>query len=119
MNETEKTGKPEPALKRQLSVEESRKLAFAIEQVKVFLPMIDVEYAKLAVKSMYEQASRQYTLAVLNPRYDPARSTLIGMQARGLDFLIKFIESMTECAKMKDSIKAKEVHYEDIEKMFL
>lgn len=108
-----------PGIKIELTKEKSEQQALAIELMKPFLFMLDLEYCKELVKAMYNQASMQDTLSVLNPSYDHSKSELINTQATALNHLIRYVEKLKECEALKEKIGVRQNHIAEINKMFL
>jgi hypothetical protein len=106
-------------MEQELTKEKSQQLADTIESIKLLLFCIDVDYAKSVVKAMHNQAEREDSLAVLNPRYNPAKSNMIHMQANMLNDIVNFIETGKQVDEAKKGIQETESHFDKIAKLFL
>lgn len=105
--------------KIEITQEKSQELADCINNIKIPLLYMDIEYAKAAAEQMIEQASFQDSAAVLNPMYNPEKSDTIRKQAKMLQHLISFIEIGKEVDEHKKSIANHSNQQEKIIKMFV
>lgn len=111
MTETKKKAEP--------NAEDSAKLAAVITGMKVWLHLIDEGYATTVVGSLYEQASRQDTLSILNPGYDLKRSELLRQQAKALQNLVDCVAGLKRCDELKTAIGDTADHNEKINDLFI
>lgn len=109
----------ESQTEQELTVEKSQTLAHHIEMMKLYLNVIDLDYAKKVNTQMVIQVGRQESLAVLNPSYNPKKNELIYKQAQSLGYLIKFIETLKECDELKKQVAVYDNQRSEINKMFL
>jgi hypothetical protein len=102
----------------ELTKERSQQLADTLEAIKIMLWGIDIEYAKAVSAAMRQDASRQDSLAVLNPRYNPDKSKLICLQSSMLDNIIEYVEKGKQVDALKTEINLSEAAFDKIAAMF-
>ena len=103
----------------ELSVEKSNELALIIKAVQPLLATIDTEYARALAKAMRQDINMQQTMAVLNPRFDPAKLEIIRVQAESLDKLAGFVEDIRKAGEMKSKLAETDKIRQEIDKYFL
>jgi hypothetical protein len=101
------------------TVEKSQEQANVIKIMNIILHGLDTEYCEELAIAMKNQASRQESMAVLNPSYPLEKNEMIRMQAAALTHLVEYVK----CLKEVDKIKARVGHVENVNseigKMFL
>lgn len=102
-----------------MNQEKSQELADLINDIKMPLFFMDLEYAKEAMEQMMKQANWQDSAAVLNPSYNPDKSNLLRLQGSALNHLIKYVETLKEVDKMKEKISTHDVAIDKIKQMFV
>lgn len=101
------------------SIEKSERLAEVIEILKPFIPMIDREYAKLIIASLYNQASTNENAQIFNPSFDNKRTDRLIYQAKALQGLVDFIEFMIKSNDVKSIIDQNKINRDKINSLFL
>lgn len=102
-----------------LTLEKSQELAHHIEMMKLYIQVIDLDYAKLLSEQMIAQAGRQDSISVLNPSYDFKQSELLIKQGTALLYLVKYVETLKECDVIKQQINKNKYRKEEINKLFV
>lgn len=100
-------------------LDKSMELAETINHMKIFLLMIDLDYARQMSEQLREHASFSDSAAVLNPLYNPLKPNIIRKQAKSLSLLVEFIETLKEIDVMKAQLQKEQSNKEDIMKLFL
>src|SRR5690606_16568630 len=62
------------------SIERSEEQADIIKSIAIPIMLLDVEYCKQAAKDMRDQASRQESMAILNPSYPQAKNDILRLK---------------------------------------
>lgn len=93
-------------------------LADAINGMKIWFHLIDLDYAKQAAADMHRKASFTDSAAVLNPLYNPLKPDIMRKQAKALNLLIQVIEELKEVDRMKAKLSEQEKNQQDIINIF-
>jgi hypothetical protein len=101
------------------SVEKSTEQAEIIKMIAVPINLLDVEYCKEIGSDMISQASRQETLAVLNPSYSLLKNDIIRKQGEALLTLCKYIDKLKEVDEMKVKLAKEQKNRDNISDIFL
>lgn len=96
----------------------SLNLAAAIDMIKMSAMEVDEEYLKHCIDTFRKQASFEDSAAVLNPRYNPDKSSLLNIQADTMQHLLSFVEGLKKCQELKDKVAHGDALREDIQKLF-
>lgn len=101
------------------TTEKSQEQANIISSIAIQIYFLDVEYLREAAKRFRDQASRQESMAVLNPRYTQTSNDIIRVQAKALMHLCDYVDSLKEVEKLKKDLQLEESNQELISKMFM
>ncbi len=105
--------------KIELTVEKSEELAQKVELIKMISMGIDLDYSEEMVKSFFDQATRQESMAVLMPSHDSRKNDLLREQAKALDHFNKFIRGLRKSQNIKDQITKNQATADKISRMFI
>lgn len=97
------------------------KLAQSIDVIKVILMAheFDSEYALECARQLADQATRQESMAVLNPMHVPSKNELLRKQAETLSHLALFHKGLIECEQLKQEVKSDLQTQHRINKLFI
>jgi hypothetical protein len=101
------------------SVEKSQDQADIIKIINIYLHKFDTDYCKELAASMNDQASRQESMAVLNPSYPQEKNQMIRLQAKALSLLVEYVETLKEVDKISARVGHVEKQNNEISKLFL
>jgi len=102
-----------------LTKEKSEELALHLELIKVHANQIDLEYAREVVRSFRDQASRQESLAVLNPLHPQAENDRLYTQAQALEKFLEFVELLKRADELKQTAATERRMRENIQRLFI
>lgn len=103
-----------------LSVEEAEKQAAIIMQIAYVMTNMgfNLEYCRIAAKDFKNQASRQESLAVLNPSHPQIKNDILRIQGEALDKLCDYHETILEVTRLKTKLQEQENQKQRIDKLF-
>lgn len=99
--------------------EKSKEQADIIAMMGLYVPMLDEEYIRSASNDMLNQAYRQESMAVLNPRHPQSKNDLLRQQGVALRALCDYIKALKECNRLKLQIEKEGDAQKEIDKLFL
>lgn len=103
----------------ELTEEISAQQAEIIKMIAIPVFMLDVDYCKELVKQMYNQASRQESISILNPSYPQEKNDLIRKKAEALSHLVRYVEALKEVDAINKKLSQTEHIRSEIAQMFL
>lgn len=103
----------------ELTEEKSQEQAAVIFGVAVQLQAFDVFYCREVAKSIFAQANRQESMAVLNASYPQAKNDLLRKQAQALRALCDYVDLLKEVDQLKKEVAKHEQMRGEINRMFL
>ena len=101
--------------------EKSEDLARVISTVNVVLISneFDHEYGKVMANELKNQATRQESIAILNPSHPQIKNDILRLQGKALEHLSKYVETLQEIEKLKEKLKGEEEIRSRIDKLFM
>lgn len=99
--------------------ENSQEQAEILKMISMPILMLDVDYCREMAKDLRQQVNTQQTLAVLNPTYSETKNKLILLQAKALDDICNYVDSLREIDKTKLQIVVEEKQRDQINQLFL
>lgn len=103
----------------EITEEKSQQLAIFIRQIAFNIRCIDLPYLEACAKDMREQANRQESMAVLNPRHPQEANDLLRTQAKALQTLADYIHCLKEVDKQKATLANVKKAHSEIDKLFM
>lgn len=101
------------------SFEKSEAQADIIRSIQMEVMVLDVEYCREISKDMMEQASRQETMAILNPSHPQAKNDILRMKATALSTLCDYVDTLRRISEMERELKSAEGAQAEIKKLFM
>ena len=101
------------------TIEKSEQQAEIIKQIAIYVYFLDVDYCKDVAKEMINKASRQESMAVLNPMHPQEKNDILRMKGNALLSLCDYVDSLKEIEKLKGQLKATEETRNQISKLFI
>lgn len=101
------------------TLENSETQAELIKAIALYIFPLDVDYCREAAKDMLNQASRQESIAVLNPNHPQSKNDLLRLQGKALRTLCDYVDTLKEIEKVKEQIKKDEQNQQTISRLFL
>lgn len=102
----------------EVSIEKSQQQANILILISNHLRELDADYLKEASKRMFNDANRQESIAVLNPRFNRDKTILMKAQSAALGTLVDYINILKECDELKTKIAMRDNSISEIEKLF-
>jgi len=96
----------------------SLELAAQINAIKPIIIEMNLEWLGHMIDRFQEQASFEASAAVLNPRYNPEKQSLLQVQAKTMSHLLNFIEGLKECDRLKLNVAAYEHQMDEVAILF-
>lgn len=103
----------------ELSNEKSQQQAEILQSIAVDVFLLDTEYCREVAEAMHDQASRQESMAVLNPSYPLEKNDLIRKKADALIHLCDYVDALKQVRDIEKEVGEKEKVQDQINKMFL
>lgn len=98
--------------------EKSEEQAQIIMLIASVVDGFDVEYCEAASADMLEQASRQASMMVLNPRFSPIKNDILVEKGKALKTLCRYVKSLKKIQKMNKELHASEENQNKIDNLF-
>ena len=105
--------------KSELSFEKSEEQAEIIKSISFLVAVLDTKYCRKAAKGMIDQASRQESIAVLNPNHPQKKNEILRWQGLALRHLSDYVESLKEVEKCKLELSKENELRNEINGLFL
>jgi hypothetical protein len=99
-------------------LDKSLELAERINEIKIPLLLVDLDYAKEVAARMQNHGNFMDSAAALNPMYNPTKSDVYRLQGKSLCLLVEFIETLKEVDKLKAEALRHEMNQEKIMNLF-
>lgn len=99
-------------------LDKSLELAERINEMKITLLRIDLDYAKEMAGKMQDRGNFMDSAAALNPMYNPAKSDVYRLQGKSLGLLVEFIETLKEIDKLKAEANRYESNQQTLMNLF-
>ncbi len=94
-------------------VEKSQQQAVLMSMMSPYLLMLDRNYLEMAAKEIMNRARNYNSMAALMPNWRPEKSELMVAQARAIQALVNYIDSLKEVDAAKQALgKADDVRDE-------
>lgn len=93
--------------------------ADVIRTISWQIVQLDVEFCKQMGHDMITQASRQESLAVLNPSHSQVKNDILRMKGKALLKLCEFVDCLKEVDALKEQRKREEDNRVKISKLFI
>jgi hypothetical protein len=101
------------------SIEKSEQQAEIIKTIAIQIYFLDVEYCLEAANDMCNQASRQESMAVLNPSHPQVKNDILRTQGKALLLLCEYVNVLKEVEKLKLQLAKENKTHDKIAGMFL
>lgn len=101
------------------TAENSQQQAEIIKMIAVPIMMLDEDYCRELANDMVNQANRQESIAVLNPRHPQSKNEVLRTQGKALLLLCEYVKTLKEVEKLKQRVLADEKNMADISRMFM
>ena len=115
----ERTTQKLPNEVEQEKYEKSVEQAQYLQMINQWMPVIDIEHLREAGHDMITQASRQESMAVLNPSYSQTKNKILNLQGAALMQLTEYFRLLKEVQELQKSLGAEEKQREEINKLFV
>lgn len=99
--------------------EKSEQQAEIIKMIAFPVIMLDVEYCKEIATDFMNQASRQESMAVLNPSHPQEKNDILRLKGMALRSLCEYVETLKQIDEMEKTLVSVGKAKADIEKLFL
>jgi len=106
-------------METQTKKDKAQQLAFQIQVLTMAIRNIDLEFTRECSKDLRSQASFQESAAVLNPSHPFEANELLYEQARSLDHLVSFVNSLKRCDEIKAKLAEKKITQDKIKSLFI
>lgn len=114
-------------MEKEKNEQNSQEQAEILKMISVPILMLDVEYCREMAKDLKQQVNMQQISAALNPNlyltilptYSEAKNKLILLQAKALDSICDYVDSLREIDKTKLQIVVEEKQKDQINQLFL
>lgn len=101
------------------SEEKSEQQAEIIKLIALPILMLDVEYCQELAHDMCNQASRQESMAVLNPNHSQVKNDILRTQGKALSLLCEYVNTLKEVEKLKSKLSNENDIRDKISRMFI
>lgn len=101
-----------------ITVQKSEEQAAIIRLISVYILLIDIDYCRHTGKTMLDQASRQESMAVLNPNHPQVKNDILRAQAKALLHLCDYVSALKEVDRLKARLDVENKTRDEISKMF-
>jgi hypothetical protein len=99
--------------------ENSQEQAEIIKMIAFPVMMLDVEYCREAAKCFMDQASRQESMAVLNPSHSQIQNDILRKQGEALKFLCDYVDALKQVEQLKQDLSLENANKDRISKLFI
>lgn len=103
----------------ELSVEKSQEQADIIASINILLHALDIDYCRELVNQLRGQAGRQEGMAVLLPTYPQKGNDLLRTQAKALEYLVNYVESLKGIDELKKELRQDQAQGDQIRQLFV
>lgn len=93
--------------------------AATISVIGMYMPLLNTEYLRSCASDFLVQAGKQESLAVLNPMYLQEKNELLREQAKAINTLCNYVDSLKKIDELKVKIKAKDDTAREIANLFI
>ncbi len=100
-------------------LEKSHELAFQLEQMKMVIHQMDMDYVKETADKLVSQGNFQDSAAVLMPSNPLEKNDLLRTMGKSLHKLCEFVELLKKCDEGKAAVRDAEASRDKIAKLFM
>lgn len=100
------------------NIEKSEQQADILLQIALPVMFLDTDYCIMAAKDMMTQASKQESMAVLNPNHSQTKNDILRAKGIALQRLCDYVDALKNIEKLNSDLKIEAANQEKIKKLF-